>query len=140
MSDNDFKVGDRVQYTDEDGEVLVGIIVKLFPFDDDGQMVNFADVVWYDDNKSEPVALEFLEPEADETELEVEFKKVFEKHSQEIEDQLETAAKAITKAEKLSEKYGLPFHAQVSPLSQPYWPASFSTKFDGEGWRHSAFC
>jgi len=159
MSNNEFKVGDRVQCVDEDDEVIgVGVIQELHSREDDGEMVDFANVLWDGTSKAAEVHVEFLEPEKDESELEAEFKKVVEAHQSKIDEQLAIAAKAIAKAEKISEKYGIPFYSGVSPLSQPYWPASFSTKFggldsdfvsditgtyneyDSEGWRHSAVC
>lgn len=159
MSDNDFKVGDCVQCVDEDDEVIgVGIIQELYSREDNGEMVDFAHVIWEDNVHSTEEYISMLQPKEDSSELETEFKKVFEAHAQEIDDQLEIAAKAIAKATKLSEKYGLPFYASVSPLSQPYWPSSFSKKFHGldsdfvsdltsayneygeDGWRHSSIC
>ena len=101
------------------------------------------------------------EEEASENpELEAAFQKVADAHMHQIEEQLEIAAKAIAKAEKIAEKYGLPFQASVSPLSQSFTPESFWEKFGdldsdfvmditdaylgeehGEaGWEHSAVC
>lgn len=93
-------------------------------------------------------------------ELEAEFRALVKKHQAEIDEQLKIASKAIAKAEKLSEKYGIPFSSGVSPLGQSYTPASFQDKFgeldretvmeitdvypggeyDMEGWEHSAVC
>jgi hypothetical protein len=93
-------------------------------------------------------------------ELEEEFKALVEKHSKEIDEQLEIARKAIQKAQTISEKYGIPFYAGVSPLGQSYFPGSFPEKFgeldsefvsdttgayseyynDGCGWEHSSIC
>jgi hypothetical protein len=94
----------------------------------------------------------------DTSKLEAEFQKVYDDHNEEICEQLRIANAAIGKAEELSEKYGLPFDAGVSPLRQAYWPNSYSDKF-GEldtdfvgnvtdcfseyhegGWEHSAVC
>lgn len=104
---------------------------------------------------------EDLEEEKEENpELEAEFMSVLNKHHSKIEEQLKIARKAISKAEKIAEKYGIPFDADVSPLSQTYTPASFEEKFgeldkeyvceqigiwpggeyDCEGWEHSAVC
>lgn len=98
--------------------------------------------------------------EEDTSDLEAEFRKVFKSHIDKIDKQLEIASKAIAKAEKLAEKYGLPFSSNVSPLSQSYFPESFVEKFgdldsdtvyditgaytsyynEGAGWEHSAVC
>jgi hypothetical protein len=65
----------------------------------------------------------------EELKLEDEFKALADKFDDEVGIQLEIAEKAIKEAVKISEKYGIPFHAQVSPLSQTYTPASFEEKF-----------
>ena len=103
---------------------------------------------------------EETEKSAEICELEEEFKKLVAKHSQKIDEQLIIAAEAISKAEKISEQYGIPFYAGVSPLSQSYFPATFARNFsdldadfvtditgaytdyygEGEGWEHSAVC
>lgn len=159
MSNNEFKVGDRVKELDEDGDVQgIGVIEELHSREDDGIMHDFANVLWNGASQVEEVRVEFLEQEGEEDELEAEFKKVVEAHQSKIDEQLAIAAKAIAKAEKISEKYGIPFYSGVSPLSQPYYPSSFSTKFggldsgfvsditgtyneyDSEGWRHSSVC
>lgn len=86
--------------------------------------------------------------------LETEFEALYNKHVKKIEEQLNIAAKAISKAEELSEKYGIPFYAGVSPLSQSYTPGSLDEDLDKdfisdltgiypgeyEGWEHSAVC
>ena|ERR1700678_2819724 len=161
MSKNKFKIGERVHLVDEDGDVdtdAVGVIEEFHSRVEDDVTIYFANVLWECESEVEEVDVSLLQLEGDKDELEAEFKKVFEKHAQEINDQLEIASLAIAKAEKLSEKYGLPFYAQVSPLSQNYWPASFDEKFGGldpnfvndlteaynadgdSGWRHSRIC
>lgn len=95
--------------------------------------------------------------------LEKEFLEAHEKATKLIDEQLDFAAKAINKAERISEKYGIPFSASVSPLGQSYTPESFEKKFGGldleelaenlktddlydvypgeyPGWEHSAVC
>jgi hypothetical protein len=159
MSDNEFKVGDRVQLVNEDNEIEnVGVIQELHSREDNGEVVDFANVIWEDNITATEEYISVLQLKEDTSELEAEFKKVVKAHQSKIDEQLAIAAKAIAKAEKISEKYGIPFHSSVSPLSQPYWPSSFSTKFggldsdfvsditgtyneyDSEGWRHSAVC
>jgi hypothetical protein len=90
-------------------------------------------------------------------ELEQEFRDVCDKVYPKISAQIEIARKAITKAEKLSEKYGVPFDSDITPLSMSYKPTSFDEKFgeldgdkvydisgvcnmDYDGWEHSGVC
>jgi len=100
------------------------------------------------------------------SELEQKFKAALDEGGKKIEEQLSIAMKAIYKAEKISEEYGIPFEACCSPLGQQYFPESFDkkwttdtendaddetgivlSKFDlyrnewaGTGWEHSAVC
>jgi len=93
------------------------------------------------------------------SELEKEFLAAKEQAEKEINEKLEVASKALTEAEQISEKYGVPFYSNVSFLSQTYTPNSFSEKFgeldkdwlweiadsyypddDYPGWQHSAVC
>lgn len=103
------------------------------------------------------------------SELEQKFKAALDEGGKKIEEQLSIAMKAISKAEKISEEYGIPFDAGCSPLGQQYFPASYDkkwgkfdvksdssldedeeinllSKFDlykneyGSGWEHSAVC
>ena len=91
------------------------------------------------------------------TELEAQFKQLCDDHMKEIDEQINIAREAIAKAEKISEKYGIPFGSNITPLSMDYTPASFFGKFDEldseficditgaycneyEGWEHSAVC
>lgn len=113
-----------------------------------------------DEDDLEEETEEETEKTEEDLKLEQEFTDVVNKHRSEIEDQLKIASKAIAKAEKLSEKYGIPFYSNVSPLGQNYTPASFDEKFGEldhdmvyeiadiypggeyhtEGWEHSAVC
>jgi hypothetical protein len=92
--------------------------------------------------------------------LEAEFEAVVKKAHSEIDAEVKIARDHIARAVKLSEKYGIPFHAGVSPLGNNYTPQSFKTKFPGldtefvsdvtgtwdeenyqyGGWQHSAVC
>lgn len=161
MSENTFAVGDRVQVV-EDDELITGTIQLLFSKEEEDGSVEYASVHWdgLAEDELEDWELDLLEPEGTQDELEVEFQKVYEKHADQIHEQLEIASKAIAKAEKIAEKYGIPFSASVSPLGQSYFPASFPEKFrelslnfvsdltgayseyanDGCGWEHSAVC
>jgi hypothetical protein len=90
-------------------------------------------------------------------ELIKEFKKACEKALPKIEAQIAIARKAIAKAEKISEKYGVPFSSDITPLSMSYTPASLDEEIrnldsdvlydligdyinEYEGWEHSAVC
>src|SRR5277367_6154618 len=160
MSEYNFEIGDRIQHTDEDDDVTVGEIKSLFSKNEDDEIVEYANVLWDGKEEVESWELELLDHEEDEDELEAEFKAVVEAHLEEIEEQIQIATDAISKAEELSEKYGLPFRAGVSPLRQSYYPTTFHSKFgsldqavvsditgayseyhnDGAGWEHSAVC
>ena len=95
--------------------------------------------------------------------LEEEFDKVSDEATALINEQLDIASAAITKAEEIAEKYGIPFGSCVSPLGQSYLPNSFPEKWkdlsedkieelngefacdwanvmDGYGWQHSSVC
>lgn len=160
MNEHKFALGDRVQLREEDEETLVGEIKGLRSTEENGETINLADVLWDVYTETEECYVDTLEVEGQEDELEVEFKKVAEAHMDEIEDQLEIAAKAIVRAQEISEEHGLPFYAGVSPLSQTYTPGSFYSNFSElsrdfvynlteafpggeygqEGWEHSAVC
>ena len=163
MSEYTFSVGDRVQLIDDD---LIGEIKSLLSKDDDGEIVEFATVLWDDSDEAEECRLDELEPEGEqdeiepESELEAAFQKACDEHMKEIDEQLELASDALDKAVELSEKYGIPFSAGTSPLGQSYVPNSFEKKFpglessfaeeitgayseyygEGGGWEHSAVC
>jgi len=147
-----FAVGDRV-VLDEDDERVCGEIKSL-------TSPKSAMVLMDDTGEEEEWGLQYLSLEGEHDELEAEFEALVDSHMQEIEVQLEAASKAMSKAEELSEKYGLPFSSGVSPLSQSYTPGSYHAKFsdlsrgfvadltgaypggeyDNEGWEHSAVC
>jgi hypothetical protein len=101
------------------------------------------------------------------TPIEQEFKELVDAHIKEINEQIDIAREAIGKAEKLSDKYGLPFSSDITPLGMGYTPQSFYDKYgqdeDGDnlldkswvcdltgaypggeygysGWEHSAVC
>lgn len=103
------------------------------------------------------------------SELEQKFKAALDEGGKKIQEQLSIAMKAIDKAEKISEEYGIPFGANCSPLGQQYFPESYDKKwgklnvennsssdedeetllskfgfyrdsYGGAGWEHSAVC
>ena len=95
------------------------------------------------------------------SDLEKEFQAAYDEALPLIEAQIQKAEEAIAKAQEIANKYGVPFSAGVSPLSQGYIPASFEKKYssldteivsditgvydsygDGlyAGWQHSAVC
>ncbi len=63
------------------------------------------------------------------SELEQKFKAALDEGGKKIEEQLSIAMEAISKAEKISEEYGIPFDAGCSPLGQQYFPASYDKKW-----------
>jgi hypothetical protein len=103
------------------------------------------------------------ENEESNPELEAEFRELIDSHTNEINSYLAQAEAALDKAIEVSEKYGVPFYANISSLSNGYVPKSFTaSKFSaldrdvlGEmtevydsygdiysygGWVHSAVC
>ena len=93
------------------------------------------------------------------TKLEKEFEKVANDVGAQIQAKLSQASVLIAEAQDLAEKHGIPFYAEVSPLSQSYWASSFEEKWPGldmrfvsdvteayseypgeGGWEHSAVC
>ena len=98
----------------------------------------------------------------DPAELELEFKALVESVGEEIEAKLKQAKALVREAEKLSDKYGIPFFSSVSILGENYIPESFQQKFRAlkpedvaditgvpaeeiaqsysTGWNHSAVC
>lgn len=97
--------------------------------------------------------------------LEKEFKEAVEKATEEIDKYLKEASEALEKAVEVSEKYGIPFYTDVSPIGQSYRPESFEKKWsklikddedeideeqiydllgdylpEYEGWQHSMVC
>jgi hypothetical protein len=93
------------------------------------------------------------------TELEKEFSDLVKVAKDQIEAKLKEARYAIQEAQNISERYGVPFYANVSPLSQSYFPKTYYAKFSeldsdfvvdltdaydkwGEtyGWMHSSVC
>jgi len=93
-------------------------------------------------------------------ELEAEFRKTYNEVGPHIEALLKDAMSLLDAAVELSEKHGIPFEANISPLSQSYTPTSYEKKFaglsqdfvvdltdaypggeyGGDGWEHSAVC
>ena len=90
------------------------------------------------------------------SDLEKKFKTAQNKANKEIDKQMTIALEAVQKACEISEQYGVPFYASVSPLGQSYKPDSFFEKWgeldnveelldegyvsEYEGWEHSAVC
>jgi len=167
----EFSVGDLVQVIDgEDDSVRDGEVVAVTPakvqFNSDQywrlsetgrkNMEAHATVKWTDGTQEE-LSVEELEPR--DSELEREFRDSASSVLKQINDKLDESRAALNEAVKLSEKHGVPFSAGISPLSQSYFPASFSNKFPGVdtelvnnitgaysdypeygGWQHSAVC
>lgn len=163
-----FKIGDRVQYVDyATDDVFDGVVASITPPKrmktndywraseaEQAEMVTFVSVKW-DDGTEEPVNEEELTP-VDST-LEREFRLTYYSARDKIAEKLAKADKLIDEAVALSEEYGVPFSAYVSPLNNSYFPRSMEEKFPeidlvfvselteasneyGSGWEHSAVC
>ncbi len=61
--------------------------------------------------------------------LETKFLEAKEKCLAEIKVKTKIAEKALKEVCKISEKYGIPFLSNISPISQEYKPASFNKKW-----------
>lgn len=96
--------------------------------------------------------------------LEQEFRETLKQVGKQIQDKLNEAGRLISEAEELSEQYGVPFSAHISPLGQDYFPYNIRKRWGelGEdriekviketgkwwfdinenygGWEHSAVC
>ncbi len=58
--------------------------------------------------------------------IEEDFKKICDEHMSELDAADAEACAAIQRLEDLSEKYGIPYRANVSPLRQNYTPESYA--------------
>lgn len=165
---SDFKVGDLVQFVNEDHSCRDGQVVSITPpkrekpqdywrYSDTEQADMFAlvKVKWADGEESE---ISDNDLSTQDSALERQFRNEALLITDQIDEKLSLAMKALDEAEKLSEKHGVPFSSGISPLSQNYWPASFSDKWEdvdddivseitsayqgeyGDGWEHSAVC
>jgi hypothetical protein len=161
------QVGDRVQFnhdgTMEDGEVIsVTPAEKERPEDywrhSEEEQRKFWDTatVRWDNGGESTMSVHELDPQ--DSELEREFRNVNSEALEKINAKVAEASAALREAVKISEKYGVPFGAGISFLSNDYYPKSFEDKF-GEldsdfvsditdtyneygdyGWTHSAVC
>jgi hypothetical protein len=164
-------VGCRVQVAEDDDSVINGTVLSVVPakldreqdhhkfyqLSDEQQdnMTVHVNVKW-DDGTETLVSVQGLYQE--DSKLEREFRNAFVKGKKLIDAKLAKASKALQEAEDLAEKYGIPFRAHISPLSQSFYPASHEEKFSdldrefvteltgawseysGAGWEHSAVC
>jgi len=162
-------VGDKVQLVSyEDGSVKDGVVTNIVPpkkprpeeywkhsEEEAKEWTTFVDVKWDDDTESQHDQ-EDLEPQ--DSELERDFRKTFHYADQLIQAKLDEASAAINEAVKIAERYGVPFHTHVSPLSNEYHPRSLGKKFpkldhdfmqnvsdtyneyESTGWKRSAVC
>ena len=163
-------VGERVQYIDDNDKICAGVleeIVKPASYNRPANWWNLPKekhLKWQDcgrvqlDSGKEAI-VPMNELDLEDTAAEREFREAYMVASQEINDKMSEAYNLVKEACKVSEKYGVPFSASVSPLSNSYTPNSFSSKFpevdrefvqeltetyspDTEygGWQHSAVC
>lgn len=63
------------------------------------------------------------------------FKKVYDERIGEIRAADKKAVAAVHDVEALCDKYGIPYHASVTPLSQVYHPNTYSTLWNNDTWR-----
>lgn len=63
------------------------------------------------------------------SQLELEFRTLKDHIGAEIDVHLTNARRLLDEAVALSEKHGIPFRAEVSPLSQTYVPEAFRERF-----------
>lgn len=169
MSDKQFEVGDRVQHEEEDGSIDLGTITSITPAtkewesgfynwskEDQAATITYAVVKWDSDNEIEQYNIDGLQ--AEDTELERQFRTTVRSVQEKIDEELQEAQDAIYRATKLAEEHGIPFSAGVSPLGNTYYPDSFSEKYGdldrefvqgitdtyneygNSGWKHSAVC
>lgn len=91
------------------------------------------------------------------SELEAEFAAHWEKYEAKIQQYVEEANQALSKAIALADKHGIPFYSSISFLGQNYTPTlldQFSeldqekideitgtyNEYGSEGWQHSDVC
>jgi hypothetical protein len=167
----DSKVGDRVQ-TDNKGIIRVGVITAIKH--EDVERTRYTGSTWgnrgveerYTVSELKEVTIKWDDGEEtvcgpydfypEDSEMERSFRLSMIDAHEKIEEQLAIARTALNKAEKISDETGIPFYANVTPLSQSYVPASMAEKFPdldrifageitgayGEygGWQHSEVC
>ncbi len=168
-----FKTGDKVQLIKltasldldyiKDGEILAIEPAKIkrdnytywkLSLDEKIKMEDFANVKW-DDGSIYSVSVQDIEKQ--DSDLERQFRLQSIKTLKEIHKALEQADEALSKAEELSEKHGIPFYSSVSRLRQGYTPSTIQSLYAGisnefvrtysgvyndydEGWEHSQIC
>jgi len=164
------EVGARVQKHTDDPTLPMGGVIeshepaemerpkeywKLAPEDIEKTYEHF--VIKWDDGSTERVQQYSVSLE--DTEIERQYRKVAHEAGEKIDKLLAKAAKAISDAEEIADKYGVPFNSGVSPLSQSYFPSTTSelfpdldsefvndvtgayhSEYGEEGWQHSAVC
>jgi hypothetical protein len=167
---SNFVVGDRVQRGDGDtGEITGGTITIIIPPKrmktnnywslsqlEKDEMTTYAHIKW-DDGQEAVIDVDVLDRE--DSQMEREFRTKAVEISKEIDQKLRVASTALREAVEISEKHGIPFHANISSLRQGYTPESLYTLFpkidkefintltdvfneyDGHvGWQHSRVC
>lgn len=162
----EYEVGDRVQRIDDSDEISEGTITELlfeqrglFSFDIHNKeyenVLTKVKVKW-DLGEEEIVArysISFLD-----SELEREFRNTASQTLSLIQEKVNDAVLALTKAIAISEQYGIPFSSNVSFITQCYVPGSLKslhpdinrelvnsitdsyTDSEYAGWEHSAVC
>lgn len=103
---------------------------------------------------------EAMEETKDITALEKEFEAAVEASKVRIYEKLKEAQHALQEAQNIAEEHGVPFYANISPISQSYFPKSYHEKYreldndlvveltdaydewhgENNGWQYSAVC
>lgn len=133
-----FKVGDKVQVQNRDG-VRDCEVVELFPKLHVASNEVYAKWQSMSEEERKPyqerIRVRFTDGLEDEFEYfhvyrrDSELERTFRLESNKVMDQIGThlaaAMAALSEAEDLSEKHGIPFSSGISPLGQSYFPKSF---------------
>ncbi len=167
----EFNVGDRCQWEDRDtDEVTGGTVESILPpkvekpsdwwrytETEQQEFITYVTVKW-DDNTTDTVDMDDLDPE--DNDLEREFRTASSDILSDIQRKVKAASKLLQDAVDLSEKHGIPFSSEISFLGQSYFPTTFSDKYgeleadfvdaitgattayygEDAGWEHSDVC
>jgi hypothetical protein len=143
MSSNNFSVGDRCQWLDDDtDEVTGGVVEAILPpkkpkprdwYDsskyteaDRLDFITYANVKW-DDNTTDAADIDDLSEE--DSELEKQFRQTASKALKLINAKVAEADAALSEACKIADKYGVPFDSGISFIRQSYSPDTTEEKF-----------
>lgn len=145
MGAYDWKVGDRVQKSSRNEEILVGVVTAVESAQEERTrythslygrsrqeekymetVIKSITVKW--DNGGEE-KLKQYDVHQEDSELERAFRLASRDAQRRIAEKLEQAMAALNEAEAISEETGVPFSSGISPLGQSYIPASLEDKY-----------